>query len=376
MSGRIIPIAELTSRPRIAELGRIRAGKSVETKKGWRRPVNSPTWILTAQTPENLEVLAGEYGGTVEEWTEGNKTSDRYRLITETETLHVVLPPDPLSVPVYERWDGGQIRRRCDGVTCTGWPKDGSPPVEVPCKCVDVDDSRYHCKIKQHLSVILPQCPVGVWRLSMGSMNAAREMSASVDIIRMASRAGLPRAVLTRREAKSGEKEYRVPVLTTVASFDELEAAANRSGAPALPPADVPPMAVPAGARAVLEAGPIDDDLSGPVDEVAPADVIDVAELADEGEAEGPNLSVVPDPGDVPGDPSSTEESAPALTDDERAVIEAMKQARPKPRRRAVSAGETSGGAGGADTKGKGREASTGDESAADDESTREETNR
>ena len=336
----IIPISELKKQARPSELGRIRPGFSVEKPKkggGTRMaPVDSRTWVLTAQTRDGLDKLAEDYGGEVEPWAD-DRTTDRWRLITDTEALHVVLPPKALSEPAYEKWERGFIRRRCDGVTCTGYPRDGSPPVDVPCICATVDDSRLHCKLKQHVGFILPQVPLGIWRLVTTSGNAARELIDSIEIIRLASQAGLPRAVLTRQDRVSGEKHYRVPVLTTAASFDQLEAAAA-GRAPVLDrgAGTPPPLALPPGG--VVE---VDEVLAGGEPDSFGVPAIVEAELVDEDEDEGPTKGIPVEPVDE-------------LTEAERAVIDQMKAARPKPRRKA-----TSGDAGDGD-KPEGSEATVG----------------
>lgn len=267
---RVTPVGDI--RRRLPELGRIRAGYSEPVKgKDYSRPVKSDTWIVTTNgRPEILERLAVVYGGTVEEWDQP-RTNDTHRLVTESDRLQVVLPPNPFNkqdpadptepVTRYEKWEGGECRRRCDGMVCIGYPKDGSQPVEVPCLCQEVDDASKHCKPKTYLSLMLPQAPIGVFRLATTSRNAMAELASAVDVIQLASSVGLPTATLLledrRRPGRTIDgvqqpgKRFKVPVLTTNATLEEVQHAAaapqvaGGSTAAALPPA---PMGLPPGA--------------------------------------------------------------------------------------------------------------------------------
>lgn len=275
---RITPVGDI--RRRLPELGRIRAGYSTERDNGKKQPHKSETWIVTTNgRPEILEALAVVYGGAVEEWDD-NRTNDTHRLVTESDRLQVVLPPNPFNkqdpndpnepVTRYEKWESGDCRRRCDGTTCTGYPKDGSPPVDVPCLCQDVDDQSKHCKPKTYLSLMLPQSPIGVFRLATTSRNAMAELAMAVEVIQLASSVGLPTATLLLEDRKrpgkivdgvrQPGKRFKVPVLTTNATLAEVQAAATApqvtaGGAPGLPAA---PMQLPPGAVVANDPGVID----------------------------------------------------------------------------------------------------------------------
>lgn len=272
----IVPIKQI--KPRLPEIGRIRPGISVErtskSGKKYQSPANSETWVLTAQQRDNLDRLADVYGGVVEAWEE-DRTRDAWRLVTEATALTVILPPGALSEPCYEKWERGQIRRRCDGETLVGFPRDGSQPVEVDCICATVDDTEKHCTPKSHLNVLFPETPVGVWRLTTTSRNAMAELAASVEIINMAAHVGLPRAMLTRQFRTSGEKQFWVPIVTTEATFEELESGA-RSAVAALSAGDGTRAGgrpgLPAGA--VISSGDEFDGLAGDLD-IADAELIE-----------------------------------------------------------------------------------------------------
>ena len=257
----IRPISEIQEQQRIPQLGRIRVG-SMEQKK-------SPYWILSGGRLDMLEILAGRYGGEPQEW-EGSQSPDPYRLVTRTPVespLEVILPPDALSEPRYERWDGPKMLRACDGVNMIGYPKTGGAPVEDTCKCTGLDNPP--CKPKTHVRLMFPETPIGVWRLSTNSLNAMLEMQAAIDIIRLASSRGFPRAGLVLSHRKSGGNKIRVPVLTSTASWDALEAANGAIGVgPGEPRVEIEagrtkptetPVALPLGAE-VIDVEALDDD--------------------------------------------------------------------------------------------------------------------
>lgn len=355
-----VKLAELEAR--IPDIGRIRAGHQVQKQrkdgKGtYMASVQTLNWILSAQTTDNLEILQAvpEIGGTIEAWPDPN-TTDRFRLYTETEQLHVVLPPGALSEPSYQRWGGGRLIRRCDGETCQAWPKDmaetikaweqkfpGKPPpnprdtsVTIPCVCHDLDDERLQCQPKQHLGVLLPQVTIGQWRLVTSSMNALRELKASVEIVRLASAVNLPRAILTRVDRVSGEKQFRVPIVTTAATFDQIQAAAEALGAlpgggvagtpVAIAAGTVPPMAIPAGAVTA----PIEPEFGGEVDEMAPAEMAPPSNVVELHPPDAdPSGDMMDELGVAPGDPHPGMSEAEA--EEARALMESMRSTSPKP---------------------------------------------
>lgn len=215
-------------RDNLPQSGRIRMGTTTESRNGKTIPTSSDTWILTSSRPEDLSILAEVYGGQVERW-EQDRSADSHRLVTETNTLDVILHSSALGEPRYELWKGSQIQRRCDGRICTGYPRDAKgnvmPPMEVPCLCnqKDADD----CKPKTHLSLLLPQVPLGVWRLVTSSSHALRELFGSVEVLRAAQSVGLPVGQL-RIDKRQGEgKKYSVPVLSSRATMHDMLAASN-----------------------------------------------------------------------------------------------------------------------------------------------------
>ena len=210
----VVPIAQRLKTPSLPQVGRIRMGK--KTEKGTER-VNH--WILTSSRRDQLEILAAEYGGKVKEWTD-TTSKDKFRLQTGTDELEVILHPEGIQEPLFELWDGGGCRRRCDAITCTWFPKDGSQPVEGACPCNKSGDVL--CKPKTHLRVMFPQTVLGFWRLVTSSNTAIPELFGSAEVIREASNRGYPNAVLRIEHRSSGFKQWTVPVLTSTATMGQL----------------------------------------------------------------------------------------------------------------------------------------------------------
>lgn len=248
---KIIPVSEI--KHRLPQTGRIRLGS-----QDGNRAKRSETFILSSQRRDVLEPLAGRYGGSIEPW-ENRKTDDKWRVFTESDRIEVALPREPLSAPGYVAYRGSRLTRRCDGTTCIGYPEDG-PPVEVPCLCLQEDrESKRPCRPRTHLSVLLPESPIGQWRLVTGSAYAQQELYASAEAILLAAQIGLPRAWLTIETRTQPGKIFQVPVLTSMHSLQELERA-SQSAPDALPESSAAnsaelarptPMALPRGAEIV-----------------------------------------------------------------------------------------------------------------------------
>lgn len=217
-------------------MGRLRFG--MKGAKG--NPVSVTDWIFSSSNVKALETVANLYGGTVERYD--GYQSDTHRVMTTTSRIRVMLPPEPMGDSMLEMWTGRGIQRRCDGVTCTGYPKDG-PPKEVECICIpaqsqvadpDATPDKW-CKPKTRLAVIVPDLPLGgVWQMSTSGWNAFREIQGSVELLQAASVRGFPEAELSLERRKGTGRTYVVPMLGMAASFDQLAVGAAPSTAPAL----------------------------------------------------------------------------------------------------------------------------------------------
>lgn len=195
---------------RMRELGRIRTGQQVGNGNGRKRPTRLETFRLTSPSKELIEHAAAAYGGKPKPW------NGEWELITETDTLDVVLPPNQSISQWYEMWSGGGCQRRCDGVT--------NVLTDSPCLCpADPAERRelakegQACKPTTRLNVMLPEIPdLGVWRLESHGYYAASELAGTVDVIEAAGQMLPARLRLEQREVKRPNQptnQFAVPVL-------------------------------------------------------------------------------------------------------------------------------------------------------------------
>ncbi len=202
---------------RYRELGRIRLGK--KGPKG--EPQKLDTFRLTSPKAAYLDVAADLFGGTVEPW-EDAPTGDQYQLLTDTNTLDVLVPPQHITdSQSYALWTAGGLQRRCDGSTQT----DGTV-----CAC---DPADRECKPVTHLVVMLPQLPdLGVGRLTTTGFNAAAELPMTVDLLAALTATDRPLPavlMIEHRTSKVGgqTRRYVVPTLGFDQSIETLEATAG-----------------------------------------------------------------------------------------------------------------------------------------------------
>ena len=167
MAGRI-----LTLQRQVRELGRLRAGITVDPGNGKRPyPSASKTWIATSLNRTYIEAAAEQWGGRAEEWQPLGNRPKEWRVITDRPVIDAILPPgDPLS-QAYEMWSAGGCLRRCDGEreqrgdqACLCRAQFGDDfhlqPVLGP------DKKPQRCSINTRLSVFLPELPdIGIWRV-------------------------------------------------------------------------------------------------------------------------------------------------------------------------------------------------------------------
>lgn len=242
-----LPVPLNNLRRRIPEAGRLRMG--VKTGRAMKA---IDTWRFTSHDKVALEQIADLYGGAVKAWSDPKAAEGQFEVITDASEIRIVLPPEPLSGPVYELWSGGGCERRCDGEHCETMQRgpEGPEPVEVPCLCSAA--GALSCDVKTRLSVLLPEIRfAGVWRLDTKSWNAAQELPGMVELVQSQQGNGLSYAVLAikpRRTVTNGQtKRFLVPQLGIPQSLEELAAGMTRLGA--LPATEAP----------ALEAGEPDD---------------------------------------------------------------------------------------------------------------------
>lgn len=206
-----MPLIDLQRRMR--ELGRIRTGQQVAFQKNGRtlmRASKLETFRLTSPSRDLIDAAAAAYGGKPKAW------NGEWELITETDSLDVVIPPGQSISQWYEMWSGGGCQRRCDGRT--------NVLTDAPCLCpVDPAERRElaktgeACKPTTRLNVMLPAIPdLGVWRLESHGYYAASELAGTVDVIEAAGRMLPARLRLEQREVKrpgQPPNHFAVPIL-------------------------------------------------------------------------------------------------------------------------------------------------------------------
>lgn len=229
---------------RYPELGRIRFGD--KGPKG--EPRKGKTLRFSSNDDVTLKALASQHGGDVIPWENGEQA---WHLVTETVSIPVFLPADPIDT-WYEKWGKGGIHRRCDGERCTRpvINEDGGFMEEVDCLCLsegmtpgDREDVKQGaCQVTVRLRVVIPDVPgIGIWMATSHSIYAALELPGQVALLdAMRDRGQLVPAELAidaRTEKKPWEKfkrEYIVPVIRVRSSLRQLQSG-EHSMSPALP---------------------------------------------------------------------------------------------------------------------------------------------
>lgn len=208
----------LNRQRQLAEQGRLRLGYTVPYGNGGKtRPVASKTWVITSHSQEHAEAAAQLWGGTAERWQPMGNGAEQWRVISETNSIDAILPPNEPLNQAYELWGRGGATRRCDGAT---EQFSGSP-----CLCLAQFGDKWYeqkagtvCDTVSRLKVILPDMPgLGTWRVDTGSFYAADEMAAMIDVIRAAVGNTLVPVKLRiepRTRTANGEtSQFVVPVL-------------------------------------------------------------------------------------------------------------------------------------------------------------------
>ena len=193
--------------PRLLEIGRIRMGS--KGSKG--EPKRLEHWRLTSSHLDSLNSAAKLWGGVVGDWEGG------YELLTETDTLEVLVPPNAFT-SYMEAWTAGGIQRRCDGLT----------ELITGDECLCNADGDQICEPSSNLRVLLPQLPgIGSWRLATKGWTAAAELQGTVELLqRTAHQSEWPAAELFldhRSKVVAGQtRRFIVPVLRLPYSLAEL----------------------------------------------------------------------------------------------------------------------------------------------------------
>lgn len=254
------------------ELGRIRLGQQVEYSKNGqkrKRPEKLDTFRLTSPVRALLEHAAEVYGGKVAAWPDA-PDGDEFQLITTTDTLDIIVPPNGAVSQWYELWSGAGCQRRCDGVR------------EIlsmgPCKCpadpldrTELAAKGEACKPTTRLQVVLPKVPdLGIWLLVSHGYYAAVELLGTAELLAAAAQAGQMVPALLwidqRRIRRPGQptREFGVPAIRIPETMTALLGSRAVGATPALAAGDVAP-AMPAlgpGRPEIPAAAPLPEDPS------------------------------------------------------------------------------------------------------------------
>lgn len=220
----------ITLQQRLVEAGRIRLGTSEEATsrqgKKFQRPVKLDTFRLTSRDEQRIRAASDLYGGSPAPWRDGE-----WEVITETDTLDVLVIPGQALSQWFELWEGGECRRRCDGVTDHLGDTGCQCPADYGERQELAKDGKA-CKPTTRLSVVLPRLPgIGQWRLEARGFYAAVELAAAAQVLEEASRRGALLPARLRIEQRTARRDgqthnYRVPVLdldVSVAQLHELD---------------------------------------------------------------------------------------------------------------------------------------------------------
>ncbi|MPZ13793.1 MAG: hypothetical protein GEU73_05115 [Chloroflexi bacterium] len=203
-------------------------GKQVPGKNGRMRPSKLDHWRITSASKELLEVAAEKYGGTVQVWEDAPNEGEQFELLTESESLDILIPPNDAAFSQWmEMWSGGGCKKRCDGVRQVKVDRDCSCPKDINERIEKAKDGKA-CNPVTRFNVMLPDVPdAGVWRLETHGYNAATELAAFKNLVDLASAQGRMISAKLRIDHRMSKKDgetfrYVVPVVElseTMAQF-------------------------------------------------------------------------------------------------------------------------------------------------------------
>lgn len=243
-------------------LGKVRMGAKKRTAGGKEYPSKLTEWRITSPSYELLEVVAHNYGGSVQVWEGAPNEGRQFEVFTETDRLPVAIPAsDNALIHDYEMWSAGGCVRRCNGAV--------EQLSGGACMCPADRDERAAlaqkggaCKITTRLKVMLYDVPdIGVWMLESHGYYAAVELAGAEDILQMARAAGVmipaQLRIDQRTVKRNGEtRRFAVPVLelVTVTARQLLAGEAPVLGGPSRVLGAAAPAAIDAPSRAALPA--------------------------------------------------------------------------------------------------------------------------
>ena len=221
-------------------IGHLRSGESTTTN-GKRRPVASPTWIVSGVDLRVADAVSAHFGAPIEPWDDP-KTMDKWRVRTGQPTVPVRLGYlDPDRLAQYELFGGKGLVKRCDATrdgtrTCWTVLRDGPHTAEVsgPCECaaaIETGQRGDECRPTLRLPVFLdvPGLPVAAqFGFVSHSEIACMEIPWTIAGAQQALGENLfqyrMELAIVPRSSSGGSKVYQVPVLRIREAVETLVA--------------------------------------------------------------------------------------------------------------------------------------------------------
>lgn len=200
-----MPISPIVLQRRLTEVGRIRIGQLVPTRSGKTRPDKLDRLRYTSSDKGLLDQIAALYGGEVKAWTPQGGGAKAWEVITDHDSVPVIVPPQSVT-QWMEHWSGGGAQRRCDGTV--------NLITDAPCECAATENMI--CKPTTRLSLMLRDVEsIGVWRLESKGWTAAAELPGMADLLARAGGYVKARLYLKAvRQVSGGEtRDFMVPAL-------------------------------------------------------------------------------------------------------------------------------------------------------------------
>ena len=275
----------------VTHIGTIRIGKRVAITSGRHagqpRPERLKHFRITSNSRAALELVARQYGGTVQAWTVPDEWRDfgaapthSWEVFTTSEVLNILFHPDGVMDTSWEEWQGGLCAVRCNGQFIV---KDGTGKGRKgePCRCPSDPQERKRLAAKKppeaceeiaRIAVFLEGVPALLWRMSTKGFYAPAEIRGLQDIMRacevqdMLVRAQMRLEWRTDKKLEDGQAStliYPVVVIEPRQSADELLALGEERRQRHLHPA-----------TEVKQLAQHITDLSDPVDPLAPVEVV------------------------------------------------------------------------------------------------------
>jgi hypothetical protein len=200
---------------RLAQKGEIRIGYSEQATsragKAFQRPVKADTIRMTTLDEKVARLMSRHYDCPEPAlWTPQGGGAAKWLVDTGLKEVDVMVPPfEGTFSQFYERWNGGECDRRCDGAVLTG-------PERLrgkPCICGEEGqrskDPRF-CKLTTRVSFMLPWLRSGgTWLLVTHGWNAGQDLPGMVELMQSAQAYQLGRlSLVPRNDRKDGQARH------------------------------------------------------------------------------------------------------------------------------------------------------------------------